>query len=341
MNYAKRLARILIPAILTCAVILPAAAPGAAAIKTVPALPVRPVILVDGAEYRFDAYNVEGSFCFAVHDIAYALEGTEKRFRAAFDGLNKELGLTAQSAFPPSGGEKSNGAESVPALWLPCSVYLNGTEFTLTAYVIGDSSYVRLRDLAAAVNFNVRYLLENGVVELDPSAGYVPETAPETEAEDPDVIFIGDSIGIMVAPYLKEYYPGLYVDAKVSRQFSAAGDIVQKLLNKGMLGSVVVIELGTNGAFPESQMRAVIDLIGGDRKIVFVNTRMKRSWCTTVNRTLSKVAAEYPNVVIADWYSASAGKTGYFNEDGVHTSRAGAKAIAEVIARAIKTALKL
>lgn len=337
MKLAKRFARTLIPAILAYAVIFTAAASGSAALKTVPAFPAQPVIQVGSAEYRFDAYNVDGSFCFALHDIAYALEGTEKRFRAAFDGLNKELGLTAQSA-SPSDGEAPGEAESVAALWLPCSVYLNGAEFTLTAYVIGDSSYVRLRDLAAAVGFGVEYLPDSGIIELDPSAGYATEKAPETSPEKPIVTFIGDSIGIAVAPYLKEYYPDLYADAKVSRQFSAARGIVQDLLKKGMLGSVVVIELGTNGAFSESQMRAVVDLIG-DRKIVFVNTRMPRSWCASVNQTISKVAAEYPNVVVADWYSASAEKTGYFNKDGVHTSSAGSKAMAEVIARAVKRVL--
>jgi hypothetical protein len=137
------------------------------------------------------------------------------------------------------------------------------------------------------------------------------------------VTLIGIPLGIDIAPYLQQYFPNLYVDAAVSRQFSEAKGIVQQLIESDSLGQAVIIELGSNGIISESHLRALIELIGSEINVVFINIQVPRSWCEGNNATLSKVCAEYANVAVADWYSVSDGQDEFFYSDDVHPNSIG------------------
>ena len=67
----------------------------------------------------------------------------------------------------------------------PCShqVYVDGKEVYLDAYLIHDNTYVKLRDVGQAVDFNVYW---DGAVRVDSGAGYTGE-APSDSARIPDV----------------------------------------------------------------------------------------------------------------------------------------------------------
>ncbi|SHI22623.1 Peptidoglycan/LPS O-acetylase OafA/YrhL, contains acyltransferase and SGNH-hydrolase domains [Sporobacter termitidis DSM 10068] len=168
-----------------------------------------------------------------------------------------------------------------------------------------------------------------------PPAASPTDSAPIVSS-DLSVTLIGDSIGIDVAPYLKKYYPNMIAEAKVGRQFYEAKKVITELIQNDQLAPTVIIELGSNGTVKESSLRDIIDLIGSDRKIVFVNTQVPKSWCTAVNSTLSKVSEEYANTVVADWYGASVNKSEYFYKDDVHPNKAGSLVLAKVISDAIE-----
>jgi peptidoglycan/LPS O-acetylase OafA/YrhL len=180
------------------------------------------------------------------------------------------------------------------------------------------------------------------VVSPDPheTPGVSPE--PPEESTEPEIIpsglcitVIGDSVGIDMEPYLKKYYPNMDIHAEVGRQFYQAKTIIKELLQKNKLSSTVVIELGSNGSFSDSQMRALIEQIGSHRKIVFINTQVPRSWCAGVNEALSRISAEYPNTIVADWYTASLDKSEYFYKDGFHPNSVGSPVLAKLVAEAI------
>lgn len=332
MKFAKQILLILTASILLITIfVLPAAA------ATIDATPTQSAVFINGTEHKFEAYCINGHNYFKLRDIAYALIDTDKQFQATFDYINNRVVLTSLLAYTAVGGEMSVSGltRNVSATSTPYDVYLDGVKLTLAAYMINSNNYVKLRDLADAVDFGVEYVAESSSIQIDTATGYTPIQTTTSTSNDINVTFIGDSIGIGIAPYLKKYYPNLYVDAKVSRQFTAAKSIVQQLLNDDNLAPTVVIELGTNGSFAESQMRTLIDVIGSDRKIVFVNTNVPRSWCAGVNSTLSKISAEYANTTIADWYDASADNSNYFYKDGVHLSITGTLVMANVIADAI------
>ena len=164
-------------------------------------------------------------------------------------------------------------------------------------------------------------------------------TRTPTPTSDPaltaKITMIGDSIAIDVAPMLSAHYPNIVVDGSVSRSFAVASTILSDHIAKGTLGDIVILELGTNGAFLPPAMRDVINLIGPDRLILFVNVNVPRSWTPTVNNTIATVAPEYPNVRVVDWYSASLGHPEYFWKDAVHPNEDGSKVLTALIVEAI------
>ncbi|UIJ69639.1 acetyltransferase (plasmid) [Bacillus cereus] len=149
------------------------------------------------------------------------------------------------------------------------------------------------------------------------------------------VTAIGDSIMIDIAPYLKNTFPDIGIDAQIGRQLSKAIPVVERLKNEGNLGNHVIIGLGTNGAFTTENLVALIKLIGKERKIILINTRVPRPWESIVNERLKVTAAEYPNVTLVDWYDASAGKSEYFAPDGVHLTKVGAETYAALVVNAV------
>ncbi|RAT94139.1 acyltransferase family protein [Brevibacillus sp. Leaf182] len=160
------------------------------------------------------------------------------------------------------------------------------------------------------------------------------------ETLEPDsgqrVTAIGDSVMLDVAPYLKNLLPGITINGKVGRQLSEAQDVVDQLKTNGMLGDVVIIELGTNGPFSEETLVNLLNSLKDVRQIVLVNTRVPRPWEQVVNSALEEAANQFSNVTLVDWYAASANKDSYFAWDGVHLVEEGTKVYASLIEEAIK-----
>lgn len=162
----------------------------------------------------------------------------------------------------------------------------------------------------------------------------IPQTK-ELESGD-GITAIGDSVILDVAPYLEKILPGIVVNGKVGRQMWDAQEVVDQLKSDGKLGSIVIIELGTNGAFNTKQLRNLLTSLEDAQQIVLVNTRVPKKWEGTVNSALTKVAPDFPNTTVVDWYSASMGKKEYFSDDGVHLTREGAEFYASLVAEAIE-----
>ncbi|RNB79723.1 acetyltransferase [Brevibacillus fluminis] len=149
---------------------------------------------------------------------------------------------------------------------------------------------------------------------------------------------IGDSVMVDIQPYLEKILPGIVVDGKIGRQLSQAQEVVNQLKAEGKLGSRIIIELGTNGAFTKKQLESLLNSLGDVQQIVLVNTRVPRPWENVVNETLAEVAAAYPNATLVDWYSASTGKDSFFYNDGVHLRPDGSAFYAAFVAKAIAPA---
>lgn len=173
-----------------------------------------------------------------------------------------------------------------------------------------------------------------------------PSTGTNSDAKDDSsstsnakwstVTAIGDSVMLDGKPYLEKMLPGIQVDAEIGRQMSTGSKLLTQLENDGKLGNIVIIGLGTNGAFNKKQLESCLNSLESVDHIIFVNSRVPRKWESTVNRLLDDLSTSMPNATIVDWYSASAHHDDYFGKDGVHLTAKGAEAYASLIADTLK-----
>lgn len=153
--------------------------------------------------------------------------------------------------------------------------------------------------------------------------------------EEP-IVFIGDSVALTAIPYLQELFPAGEIDVKIGRQFRAAPEIIEQLNAQGKLHDYVIFSLGTNGVFNEQTATSMIEQLGPERHIFFVNTRMPDHWQERVNGTLQKMAAQYEHVHLIDWYNLSSKYVDHFEPDLTHLKPSGGQKYAEMIAKALE-----
>src|ERR1035437_6650899 len=162
-------------------------------------------------------------------------------------------------------------------------------------------------------------------------------TTTTTTASPPTgghVTAVGDSVMIDIQPNLEADIPGVSIDGLVSRQFESGIAVVQADRGAGSLGSVLVIELGTNGSVTSADVDTMMQAAAGVKRVVFVNVDVPRSWEASDNAALAAGVARYPGVaVLADWYSLSSPHPEWFTADQVHLNPTGASAMATLIAQ--------
>lgn len=176
-----------------------------------------------------------------------------------------------------------------------------------------------------------------GDSETKPSKGHQPKAGNQESIPTPAVSAIGDSVMLGVAPYLEKSIPGIYMDAEIGRQLRQTEKLLPQLQEWGRIdGGIVVIGLGTNGSFTPKELDSLLSSLAAAKQVVLVNTHVPRDWEQQVNRLLAQAAADYPNVTLADWFSASKGHPEYFYEDGVHLRPEGAAAYTSLLMNTIK-----
>ncbi len=151
------------------------------------------------------------------------------------------------------------------------------------------------------------------------------------------VTVIGDSIMVDAAPYLRELLPGAVIDAQIGQQLYQVLSEVPQLKKDGDVGDELIVELGTNGYFSPTQLKALLRALGPMRRIVLVNTRETRPWEQAVNQSIATVAHSLPNTTMVNWYALSATTPQYFYPDGVHLDPQGAQFYASLLVHALET----
>jgi hypothetical protein len=148
------------------------------------------------------------------------------------------------------------------------------------------------------------------------------------------VTAVGDSVMLDYQDPLQTDIPGINVNAAVSRQWSDGVQILQELKASGLLGAEVIVGLGTNGPITDSDFDAMMQVLNGASRVVFVNFHVDRPWQDPNNTVLVDGALRYPNVFVADWATLAAQNPQWFSSDGTHLAidGPGATALATLIA---------
>lgn len=171
-----------------------------------------------------------------------------------------------------------------------------------------------------------------------PPAADAGQDAGDAVVAGDEVTAIGDSVMLASAPSLLAALPGADVDAVVSRQMSAAPDILRSLSDSGRLREFVVLGLGTNGAISPRTLDRVLEAIGPDRQLVLVTASAPRTWIAGVNADIAAFARTHRGVQVADWQSAIAPHLDLLAGDEVHPGDAGGRIYADTVVSALDEA---
>ncbi|MDQ1587815.1 MAG: hypothetical protein QOJ77_980 [Microbacteriaceae bacterium] len=147
---------------------------------------------------------------------------------------------------------------------------------------------------------------------------------------------IGDSVMLASAPSLEQAFPGIAIDAVVSRQMHAAPGIVQALMDAGALRPCVLIGLGTNGSISADTLHQLQQIAGPTRELVFVTVQAPRGWTDGVNATLTAFAdGNSRSVALAQWQSAIASHLDLLAADQIHPGSSGGHIYAAAVMAAL------
>jgi len=174
-------------------------------------------------------------------------------------------------------------------------------------------------------------LAQPGVVtSLD---GLQPLAVPPNVSGFP-LVALGDSVMLGAAEELQAR--GFQVDAQQSRQMKVFVPTMQALRDNGTFGSVVVVHLGTNGAFSQETLDAMLATVADVPVVLLLTGKADRGWIAGNNEALRAVPATHPNVTVVDWEVLSASCEGRcFYDDGIHLTQSGQNFYADVIARVL------
>ena len=153
------------------------------------------------------------------------------------------------------------------------------------------------------------------------------------------VTAIGDSVMLDAQPDLQTDIPGIDVEAVVSRQWDDGIALAQQMKADETLGSIVVIDLGTNGPVDLAQFQEMMSALAGASVVVFVTVHLPSyySWSTSVNATLEQGVPMYHDARLADFNALADQNPQWFGPDGVHMpiGGTGAQAMARLITATI------
>jgi len=146
---------------------------------------------------------------------------------------------------------------------------------------------------------------------------------------------IGDSVMLGCKDEIEKRLGEDIVDATVSRQFLAAPDLVQSLVDRADPPELIIIGLGTNGPVQARHFDEVMEIAADVPLVAFVNVRVPRSWEATSNTEIAEGVSRYDNAVLVDWYSVTKDRDDLFAADGVHPKQPGRVIMGDLIAEAV------
>ncbi len=165
--------------------------------------------------------------------------------------------------------------------------------------------------------------------------------APPKPVGGEQITAIGDSVMLAATGTLQEKFPGIYVNADVSRSIYVAPEIIRSLISRNELREVLVLALGTNGPIDREVLDEIRELIGPDRQMIVVNVQAPRHWTPGVNKTLSSFALYYRDVELANWHDAIQPSLNLLAGDQIHFGPAGATVFSATIRDALQRLAEL
>ncbi|MFM7060287.1 MAG: acyltransferase family protein [Actinomycetes bacterium] len=159
----------------------------------------------------------------------------------------------------------------------------------------------------------------------------VPAPPPPPPA-GANVMAVGDSVMLGAAQTLAQVYPGLNVNAAVSRQFGTVADVVGQLHTAGFGRDVTIIHTGSNGTIDANRFVQMMQGLADVRCVVVLNLKVPRRWEAANNNVLAVHTPQFPNATLIDWHGEGLAHGDWFYQDGIHLNATGRNAYVQLIA---------
>ncbi|MBB4134398.1 peptidoglycan/LPS O-acetylase OafA/YrhL [Gordonia humi] len=154
-----------------------------------------------------------------------------------------------------------------------------------------------------------------------------------------EITAVGDSVMLASSAALNRRFPGIYIDAAVSRHYSGAEPVLADLEATGQLREFVVLGLGTNGqAFP-GQLTRMIRGLGRGHKVILVVPFGPVDGIPQAAQQLIAYVKRRPNVYLAPWCSIAADHQADLGADGVHPLGPGLRFYADAVEQGLRQAV--
>ena len=176
-------------------------------------------------------------------------------------------------------------------------------------------------------------------IEREPRATSDTTTAgaPAALPGGDQIYAIGDSVMLAAADEVLATFPGIVIDASVSRRMSDAPALIQALIDADAVRPILILGLGTNGPVDEATLQQISAMVPASTEIVLVNAQAPRSWIPGVNDLLAGYAQRYRNVELANWYDAIQPRLDVLSRDQIH---AGGPIGGNIYAGAVRDAIQ-
>lgn len=179
--------------------------------------------------------------------------------------------------------------------------------------------------------------LKNREKELNQTASQTDppkesQTTQKPATEKRTITVIGDSVFLGASPSFLKLEKEAVIDAKISRQVRHGMDVAKKLNKKGKLGNTILISLGTNSPFNPVTGQELIDYLGKERTIYWINAYGKNlEFQKEVNQTIQELVKRNSNVHLIPWAKEAKKHPDWFYQDGTHLNTKGQDGFAAYI----------
>jgi peptidoglycan/xylan/chitin deacetylase (PgdA/CDA1 family) len=135
--------------------------------NTVVALRMDSSVYIDGNNFRFHTFNVNGQSHIRIRDLAKILSGTSMQFDLTWSAANRAVVIIEAARYTSFGSELAQSQfRGFTGTHTNVRAIFRGNDITFSAISIGGENFIRLRELSRVFNFNVSWSVINSSVVL-------------------------------------------------------------------------------------------------------------------------------------------------------------------------------
>jgi peptidoglycan/LPS O-acetylase OafA/YrhL len=208
--------------------------------------------------------------------------------------------------------------------------------------VVLAAAVVRLYTLPAQADYVAD--LPKDALTAEPAPAPAPSPAPTASAAPEPalparpatgVLAVGESVMLGAQQGLRSTFPGVEIDAQVALQPQEVAARAQQLAAGPAMRRDVVLHVGSNGYLSAAVLRQTLQSLSAADRVALVTVSVPRRWQDANNAVIKEVAAQFPNVAVADWRAAVQKDRDLVVKDGIHPTGQGVTTYAELIEQAL------